>query len=90
MRKSKVTEEQIAYALRQVEGGARRRMCAGSSAAAKLPSTSGRRIDAAEVLPAETHTERDRAMRATARRRIAHIVKKHWMPLAAVRAEDQR
>ena len=43
MKKSKFTEEQIAYALRQVEAGRRRPMSAGSWASAKRRSTSGRR-----------------------------------------------
>ena len=43
MKKSKFTEEQIAYALRQVEAGRPRPMSAGSWASAKPPSTSGRR-----------------------------------------------
>ena len=44
MKRSKFSEEQIAYALRQVESGhAGRRTSAGSSASAKRRSTSGRR-----------------------------------------------
>ena len=43
MKKSKFTEEQIAYALREVESGRPRRTSAGSSGSAKRPSTSARR-----------------------------------------------
>ena len=43
MKKSKFTEEQIAYALRQVEAGTPPADVCGSWASAKRPSTSGRR-----------------------------------------------